>query len=266
MDEAVSHGARVQKMWVSTLDPKTRDAHRRLDHQVVLPEEYFEIDGKKALQPHMFGIASEDCNCRCTSISVIKGYEPSVRRDNMTGDVIDDVDYVHWKERKIRENGKTWWDVEEKKARNEGRDRVQWHSYRDLLGKRVPKNLADFQDVKYTEPKRWKQLKNNIKEYRKWESAKFPTQKSYEGHYVAHKAEFGEITKEQYLKIAQDVMKYPIGGNLLGYDLDNGRRVRYDIKNNIIVIGNKNGFTTCFRPKEGIKYYEQNKKRDLGQG
>lgn len=89
-------GVYVKKGWVSTLDGKTRHNHRELDGQVRKVEEYFEVNGRRALQPHMFGVASEDVNCRCISISVLEGYEPSLRRDNETHEVTDYKNYNDW--------------------------------------------------------------------------------------------------------------------------------------------------------------------------
>lgn len=89
-------GVHAKKGWVSTLDGNTRHNHRELDGQIREVEEYFEINGRRALQPHMFGIASEDCNCRCISISIIVGYEPSLRRDNESHEVIDYENYNDW--------------------------------------------------------------------------------------------------------------------------------------------------------------------------
>ena len=59
-------GADVVKQWNAILDAVTRLTHKRLDGQIREIDEPFEIDGKKAMQPHGFGIAEEDINCRCT--------------------------------------------------------------------------------------------------------------------------------------------------------------------------------------------------------
>ncbi|MBQ2977618.1 MAG: hypothetical protein IJE17_09020 [Clostridia bacterium] len=64
--KAVQKGAEVVKQWCSILDMKTRYNHRLLDGQIREMEEYFTVSGKKAMQPHGFGEAEEDCNCRCT--------------------------------------------------------------------------------------------------------------------------------------------------------------------------------------------------------
>lgn len=89
-------GVDTKKKWISTLDGKTRHNHRELDGQVREVDEYFEINGRRALQPHMFGVPSEDCNCRCISISVIEGYEPSLRRDNESHEVRKYKNYTDW--------------------------------------------------------------------------------------------------------------------------------------------------------------------------
>lgn len=98
--EAKQMGIDLQKMWVSTLDDNTRNSHRQLDSQVVGVDEYFEIDGKKTLQPHLFGDPAEDCNCRCRSVSVVEGISPSLRRDNITGSVIPWKNYEEWADTK----------------------------------------------------------------------------------------------------------------------------------------------------------------------
>lgn len=67
--EAKKHGANVVKQWDATLDGKTRDTHRRLDGQIREVDEPFEIDGKTAMYPGGFGLAEEDCNCRCVALT-----------------------------------------------------------------------------------------------------------------------------------------------------------------------------------------------------
>lgn len=63
---AIEKGADIVKQWDSTLDGKTRPTHRALDGQIIGINEYFKSEsGYKALYPSGFGVASEDCNCRC---------------------------------------------------------------------------------------------------------------------------------------------------------------------------------------------------------
>lgn len=58
-------GADVVKQWDAVLDDRTRETHRMLDGQIRELDESFEVNGKKADAPGMFGDPAEDCNCRC---------------------------------------------------------------------------------------------------------------------------------------------------------------------------------------------------------
>lgn len=95
-------GVEFEKVWMAVLDKKTRHNHGQLDGQSVAPDEYFTSpSGKRALQPHMFGVASEDINCRCRTISRLKGDDtPLLRRDNETGEVGEWKNYQEWAESK----------------------------------------------------------------------------------------------------------------------------------------------------------------------
>lgn len=94
--EARRQGVELEKQWVSTLDKRTRDTHQELDGKVVGIDEYFEVRGLKTLQPNMFGIAEEDINCRCRTLSVIKGYKSGTRIDGETGKVGKYANYTEW--------------------------------------------------------------------------------------------------------------------------------------------------------------------------
>ena len=67
-NKAKEKGADLIKQWSAIRDGKTRDNHRYLHGQVRELDEYFEVEGHQALEPHGFGVASEDCNCRCTTL------------------------------------------------------------------------------------------------------------------------------------------------------------------------------------------------------
>lgn len=67
MCDAKAAGADVVKQWVSVLDGVTRPNHRTLDGQIRELEEPYEVDNLQAMYPGAFGVAKEDCNCRCVS-------------------------------------------------------------------------------------------------------------------------------------------------------------------------------------------------------
>ena len=70
--KAKEKGANIVKQWDSTLDSRTRESHRKLDGQIKELEEPFIVNGRKAITPGRFGIASEDINCRCVSLQRAK--------------------------------------------------------------------------------------------------------------------------------------------------------------------------------------------------
>lgn len=97
-EEAEEAGLDLQKTWVSTLDKKTRHSHQELDGQTVPIDDDFvsPITGAKGKGPRLLGRASEDINCRCTTITVVDGISPELRRDNETGETIQNMTYNEW--------------------------------------------------------------------------------------------------------------------------------------------------------------------------
>ncbi len=82
-DEAVTEEMRkyaeIECIWLSTLDTRTRHAHRDLDGQKADKDGYFHYKGMKAKGPHMWHIAHMDINCRCVKIKLVNGQLPAVR-------------------------------------------------------------------------------------------------------------------------------------------------------------------------------------------
>lgn len=139
------------------------------------------------------------------------------------------------------------------------------HEYKkivDVLGaQNAPVSLAKFQDLKYNDVKGYKELKDRIK----WTKAKFPTEKSLNGHFKDHGKEFGDITIEEYQKMASDLLSKQTSDKILGYQTEH-RRVRYDVENNVYVLGNPkvHKINTMFKPDLGKEYYDGEFKKDMG--
>ena len=95
-NHAKSLGLKLEKQWISTLDKLTRSNHQILDGKKIDIDAYFEIAGHKALQPHMFDVAAEDCNCRCRTITIVNGMGPELRRDNESKEVGEYKNYEEW--------------------------------------------------------------------------------------------------------------------------------------------------------------------------
>ena len=124
--------------------------------------------------------------------------------------------------------------------------------------------MAEFQDLKYNDVERYKELKDRVV----WSEAKCPSEKSLNGHFEKHAKEFVQnMTKEDYQKAAASLLSQPVDDATVGYETEEGRRVRYDKKNNIMAIGNgtaggKIRINTMLRPEKGEEYYNENYDRD----
>jgi len=103
MHQAQRLGINVKKQWMATLDSHTRDAHQALDGQIAEVDKPF----KSELGPIMYpgdqaANPANVWNCRCTLVSVYPEYpdEMMKRRDNETGEIIDNMTYREWEEMK----------------------------------------------------------------------------------------------------------------------------------------------------------------------
>lgn len=93
-NKAVSAGIELQKRWVATLDGRTRDTHAFLDGKLADKDGWFYSSGAKAQAPHLFGVASEDINCRCDVTDELEGFPPELRRYD--GDINPYVTFKDW--------------------------------------------------------------------------------------------------------------------------------------------------------------------------
>lgn len=78
--EEMQQHADIERVWLSTLDTRTRHAHRKLDGQKADDEGYFHHSGMKAKAPMMWNVARMDINCRCVTMKLVNGQLPAVRR------------------------------------------------------------------------------------------------------------------------------------------------------------------------------------------
>lgn len=64
-DQAVRNGA-TKKTWRTMADLRVRDSHEYLDGVTVgINDEFYTYKGNHTYYPGQFGVAEEDCNCRC---------------------------------------------------------------------------------------------------------------------------------------------------------------------------------------------------------
>lgn len=103
MYAAKKKGADIVKQWDATLDGQTRPNHRQLDGQIRELDEPFEVNGMKVDCPGGFGIASEDCNCRCCVLQrarwAVKNETTYQKWNNEIGGFIETTGYQDFKEK-----------------------------------------------------------------------------------------------------------------------------------------------------------------------
>lgn len=93
-------GIQVDHVWIATFDQNTRPTHQRLDGQKADEDGYWSIDGLRTQGPGLFGVAAEDINCRCTTITQVDNMEPDVRRDIIDKEDVGYQSYREWAESK----------------------------------------------------------------------------------------------------------------------------------------------------------------------
>lgn len=100
--EAEAQGIDIKKQWLAALDSRTRTSHQALDGKRKKLDENFvsPTTGAKGPAPGKMSKAGDNINCRCTTINIVDGEEPAVRRarDPVTGEnsVIDFKSYDEW--------------------------------------------------------------------------------------------------------------------------------------------------------------------------
>lgn len=105
MRNAQAMGIETLKRWNCTLDMRTRETHRLLDQETELLDEPFEVEGYEIQYPGDPNAAPEMVyHCRCHLSTVFVKY-PRVnlaRRDNETKEVVGDVTWQEWYDKKVK--------------------------------------------------------------------------------------------------------------------------------------------------------------------
>jgi len=97
-ERAKSLGIDVKKVWVASVDKRTREAHIYLDGQEVeLDEKFEDSNGNKLDFPADPSAAPETVyNCRCTMIAVPFGFS----KEDFFDERINTIDYDEWKKQR----------------------------------------------------------------------------------------------------------------------------------------------------------------------
>ena len=137
--------------YLATLDLRTSKICRELDGKIFSLKD--RKPGKNYPPMHPW--------CRSTTISVIdeetlrnmkrSAYNPKTGR---TETVPANMTYDQWYRKYVKGNAKA--EAEEKSIQNADSDKKQYERYREILGKDAPKRFADFQEMKYNDPEKWR--------------------------------------------------------------------------------------------------------------
>ncbi|MGE5149074.1 MAG: hypothetical protein ACM3II_03040 [Rhodospirillaceae bacterium] len=86
-------------------------------------------------------------------------------------------------------------------------------------------------------------------------------------HYEKHGAEFGRITRQDYLHQAQLLRDAPVGGPVLETVRADGVTTRFDRQTGAFIAFNRNGtIRTFFKPHDGERYYRRQAERSSERG
>jgi pyocin large subunit-like protein len=81
-------------------------------------------------------------------------------------------------------------------------------------------------------------------------------------HFAKHGAEFGSISKAEYLRLAQELRDTPVGGPILEARAPNGEFSRFDKRHGYFGAYNRNGtIRTFFIPNNGERYFRRQAER-----
>jgi pyocin large subunit-like protein len=90
----------------------------------------------------------------------------------------------------------------------------------------------------------------------------FATERRLEEHYDKHGAEFGRITKQDYLRQAQLLRDAQVGGPVLQTVRGDGVTTKFDRQTGAFIAFNPNGtIRTFFKPNDGERYYRRQAER-----
>lgn len=90
----------------------------------------------------------------------------------------------------------------------------------------------------------------------------FVNERRLDEHYEKHGGEFGGISKQDYLRLAQQLRDAEIGDTVLQTVRSDGVTTRFDRQTGAFVAINRDGtIRTFFKPNDGERYYRRQAER-----
>jgi MprA protease rhombosortase-interaction domain-containing protein len=90
----------------------------------------------------------------------------------------------------------------------------------------------------------------------------FRSRRQLDEHYLKHGREFGNVSQEQYLRLAQDLRDAPVGGPILEALKPGGIFTRFDRRDSAFGAYNPDRtIRTFFVPVDGERYFHRQARR-----
>jgi pyocin large subunit-like protein len=90
----------------------------------------------------------------------------------------------------------------------------------------------------------------------------FRSKAQIDEHYRKHGAEFGNISKQEYLRLAQALRDAPVGGPILQHVRPDGVITKFDKEHGYFGAYNPEGtIRTFFIPNDGERYFHRQARR-----
>ncbi|MFL8713008.1 minor capsid protein [Clostridioides sp. GD02377] len=98
--------------------------------------------------------------------------------------------------------------------------------------------------------------KDDILSNKSWLKADFPNEKKFKKHVEKHLNEYGNITAEEYLFTARNLLSEQLSNDVEGFLSKDNFLFKYRKSTNDFAIGREDGkISTLFKPKEGYNYW-----------
>lgn len=182
-------------IFIATLDLRTSKQCRQHDRKVYLVAKA--VPGENLPPLHTW--------CRSTTRAYLgQKYMNNIKRrarDPETGrtHVIGSMNYTDWYNQYVKGNPRAL--TAEQKINNMSIDKKQYKEYRKVLGKEAPKSIDAFQDLKYTDSKKWENLNDFYKSRKNNMISGFTTFSDYEGYKERVNNELVGLVTEEGLQI-----------------------------------------------------------------
>jgi pyocin large subunit-like protein len=90
----------------------------------------------------------------------------------------------------------------------------------------------------------------------------FRSRKQFEEHFAKHGREFGNVTPDEYLHLAQELRDAPAGGPILEIAKPDGVITRFDKRSGALGAYNRDRtIRTFFKPNDGERYFRRQASR-----